>query len=322
MQARALPRFRTNIHTLLRHSEITITLLTLSITCGILLGCDPAPERLTFTTASKSPGMEWQRVLQQGRKVELTTLFTGTVTVPTSGMLDLSDPKTEAITEKSMVVEVYAHWIKHPVRGDYFVDSGLNKSYAKHPQGDIKGVIAPFIVKDSHQNPGENIGALIEKHNIELNGVFFTHAHMDHTSGIPELPKDIHYYIGGGEPLTNFLFILSTNYFNDVDTLIEFDFSRGHTIAPFQKVIDIFSDGSVWAIATPGHSPGHVSYLINATTGPVLLTGDASHTRWGFENNVIPGWANDVDAAKQSLASLRQMAAMYPEVTVIYGHEK
>lgn len=306
----------------LQSLKATAALFSLILLGVAMTGCGPSPERLPFTTTTKVHTLEWQSILQQGRKVELTTLFTGTVTVPTSGMLDLNNPKTEAVTTDSMVVEVYAHWLKHPIHGDFFVDSGLNESYAHHPQGDIKGAIASFIVEDSEQKPGENIGALIKQHNIDLNGVFFTHAHMDHSSGIPELPKDIHYYVGAGEPIIHYPLIISTNYFDDVETLIEFDFTRGVNIAPFNKVIDIFADGSVWAIATPGHSPGHVSYLINATTGPVLLTGDASHTRWGFENNVIPGWAEDKVAAMESLESLRKMAEMVPDVTVVYGHER
>jgi N-acyl homoserine lactone hydrolase len=38
---------------------------------------------------------------------------------------------------------------------------------------------------------------------------------------------------------------------------------------------DVFGDGSVVLLATPGHSPGHQSLLVRlAHTGPVVLTGD------------------------------------------------
>ena len=41
---------------------------------------------------------------------------------------------------------------------------------------------------------------------------------------------------------------------------------------------DVFGDGSVVIIATPGHTPGHQSLLVNlAKTGPVLLSGDLYH---------------------------------------------
>src|SRR5262245_23694000 len=41
---------------------------------------------------------------------------------------------------------------------------------------------------------------------------------------------------------------------------------------------DVFGDGSVVIIATPGHTPGHQSLLVNLRkTGPVVLSGDLYH---------------------------------------------
>jgi N-acyl homoserine lactone hydrolase len=41
---------------------------------------------------------------------------------------------------------------------------------------------------------------------------------------------------------------------------------------------DVFGDGSVIMVSTPGHSPGHQSLFVKlAETGPVIMTGDAYH---------------------------------------------
>jgi len=41
---------------------------------------------------------------------------------------------------------------------------------------------------------------------------------------------------------------------------------------------DVFGDGSVVILATPGHTPGHQSLLVNLKNfGPVVLTGDLYH---------------------------------------------
>jgi len=41
---------------------------------------------------------------------------------------------------------------------------------------------------------------------------------------------------------------------------------------------DVFGDGSVVIIATPGHTPGHQSLLVNLRkTGPIVLSGDLYH---------------------------------------------
>lgn len=46
-------------------------------------------------------------------------------------------------------------------------------------------------------------------------------------------------------------------------------------------VVDIFVDGSAFAISVPGHTPGSTAYVLRATKGPILLTGETCHTRWG-----------------------------------------
>jgi glyoxylase-like metal-dependent hydrolase (beta-lactamase superfamily II) len=52
---------------------------------------------------------------------------------------------------------------------------------------------------------------------------------------------------------------------------------------------DVFGDGSVTIIATPGHTAGHQSLLVKlAKTGPVLLSGDAVHFKDNWDNRRVP----------------------------------
>jgi glyoxylase-like metal-dependent hydrolase (beta-lactamase superfamily II) len=86
--------------------------------------------------------------------------------------------------------------------------------------------------------------------------------------------------------------------------------------------VDIFGDGSFWAISVPGHTDDDIAYLINAAK-PVLLTGDASHFAWAFTEGVAPhGW-NKAGTTRGyiSLAQLRAFARAYPSVRILYGHE-
>jgi len=69
---------------------------------------------------------------------------------------------------------------------------------------------------------------------------------------------------------------------------------------------DVFGDGSVVLIATPGHTPGHQSLLVKLPkTGAVLLTGDAVHFKDNWENRRVPGGNTDKD---QTIASMQRIA--------------
>lgn len=60
-------------------------------------------------------------------------------------------------------------------------------------------------------------------------------------------------------------------------------------IRRFDGDADVFGDGSVMILKTPGHTPGHKSLLIRLkTAGPILLTGDLYHTRENRAYHRVP----------------------------------
>jgi glyoxylase-like metal-dependent hydrolase (beta-lactamase superfamily II) len=73
-------------------------------------------------------------------------------------------------------------------------------------------------------------------------------------------------------------------------------------VEPLTADKDVFGDGSVVVLRTPGHTPGHSSLLVMLKgMGPVLLAGDLAHFRENYEFNGVPSF--NVDRA-QTLASL------------------
>lgn len=302
------------------------TTLLLGIT-WILAACGPMPTREIHRVAGTNPdwltnnAYQWARIKTNAARVRLQTLYTGQVKVPTAGMLNTDNAKTEMLTHSSLWVDVYAHWIRHPTKGDFLIDTGLDHRFQDTARGSLKGLIAPWIVEDSRQEPGQDIASQVRAHNIKLKGVFLSHTHGDHTSGLPALPANTPIYLGPGEPLHQYPAIMYNDHLDQVKRLYELDFSQAKTLSPLGKVLDLFGDGSLWAIHTPGHTAGNLSFLVHTTHGWQLLTGDASHTEWGFKQQVIPGWAEDSDAAEQSLQGLHEFATANPEIRVIFGHE-
>ncbi len=75
---------------------------------------------------------------------------------------------------------------------------------------------------------------------------------------------------------------------------------------------DVFGDGRVRIISTPGHTPGHQSLLLElAETGTVMLSGDLYHFAISRELRRMPVF--NVDSA-QSLESMRRVEALLQEV--------
>lgn len=69
---------------------------------------------------------------------------------------------------------------------------------------------------------------------------------------------------------------------------------------------DVFGDGSVVILSTPGHTPGHQSLLVRLPhTGALVLSGDAAHFRDNWEARRVP--SINFDKA-QTLASMQRLA--------------
>ena len=71
---------------------------------------------------------------------------------------------------------------------------------------------------------------------------------------------------------------------------------------------DVFGDGSVIIIATPGHTPGHQSLLVRLPKqGAVILSGDMVHFRENWDAQRVP--ARNFDR-EQSLRSMERIASL------------
>lgn len=92
------------------------------------------------------------------------------------------------------------------------------------------------------------------------------------------------------------------------------------TIRPVDGDLDVFGDGTVVILRTPGHTAGHKSLLIRLVkAGPVLLTGDLFHTRENRAYRRVPG--PNVDRA-DTLASFDRFegVAAHESARVIIQH--
>lgn len=270
----------------------------------------------------------WAEVFRDAPRVELFSLDTGAVEVARAAMLGPTDPGAASYPGGEAPLRVFAHLIRHPTQGDLLIDSGLDRSFAGDRYGNIarpaRWILALLLDAPYAQRPGEAIEDRLEALGARPHTLLLTHLHMDHTAGIPALgARGLAHVVTGPGEADDVYQVFGFGHLGGVPRLEELDFDGAPILAPLGPAIDVLGDGSLWAVSTPGHSVGHVSFVVNATSGPVLLTGDATHFRWAFEHGVGPAAPSPAEeaTARESLARLRAFAAAHPEVVVFTGHE-
>ena len=83
---------------------------------------------------------------------------------------------------------------------------------------------------------------------------------------------------------------------------------------------DVFGDGRVTVLMTPGHTPGHSSLLVKLAGGTVILSGDW----WATHENVLRGPMPEFNTSRaETLASRDRVSRLADKLdaTVILQHE-
>lgn len=101
------------------------------------------------------------------------------------------------------------------------------------------------------------------------------------------------------------------------------DLSTAPAFGAFDHAIDLFSDGTLFVVALPGHTPGSIGLWANLDGGPVLMTGDAS---WVVDNHMdlaLPYSKSYHDLSQywRSLHIIRAMQEAAPRLVVFPGHD-
>ncbi len=83
---------------------------------------------------------------------------------------------------------------------------------------------------------------------------------------------------------------------------------------------DLFGDGRLVIVSTPGHSPGHLSVLLSLEGwGAVLLAADSIYTREILDGGCLPGVMYDKQATVDTIERIRKM--QQSGVRIITGHD-
>jgi glyoxylase-like metal-dependent hydrolase (beta-lactamase superfamily II) len=151
----------------------------------------------------------------------------------------------------------------------------------------------------------------------QIKYVGISHYHADHTGQIASFPKAT-LLIGARE----------------WDAISAPKPAEGVNFKPFEGWIkgenkvepqtldkDVFGDGTVIMLRTPGHTPGHSSLLVKLPQmGAVILTGDAVHFHENLDSDGVPSFNYDRAQTVASLERIKKIASN-AKATVIIPHD-
>jgi N-acyl homoserine lactone hydrolase len=224
-------------------------------------------------------------------------------------------------------VPIPAFLVEHPGAGPVLVDAGLHASVAEDPAVSLgarmKAMSKVRVTGD--QNVPARLRALgVDPGDVRT--IVMTHLHYDHASGLADFPGrtivvDRREWdaASGRTP-----FVQGYNHRHlalDADWRTIEDDAPFEPFATFARTLDLFGDGSVRLLSTPGHTLGHQSVLLRAATHEVLLAGDAVYTHANLRAEADPLLAADRHLLHRSRDELARFAELTPSALIVPGHD-
>lgn len=242
--------------------------ITLALAIAVL-----APFGQTALAQSEKPGVERLYIMNCGEGV--------------AGDIGRWSPGVNEGQSMDFVDTCYL--IKHK-QGWFLWDTGIPDAVAAMPNG-----LAPADPKAVTWKRPKTLVSQLEQIGVkpaDIKAMGISHTHPDHIGNVEMFPQAT-------------LYVQKAEY-DWPGANNEPRFKPSHPVELLSGDKDVFGDGSLTILSTPGHTPGHQSLLVKLPkTGAVVLSGDAVHFKDNWENRRVP--VNNV-SKDQSLASMQKIA--------------
>jgi N-acyl homoserine lactone hydrolase len=234
------------------------------------------------------------------------------------------------LSRKTQVkLPIVAFLVEHPGVGPIIIDTGFHPSVAVDPKQNLGRLLAALYSID--MDPEQALPAqLREQKGVEPRNVrvaIMTHLHMDHASAISEFPSAT-FVLGAGEwqafhgsrPMLNGYVRQHVEHAVEYKE-VPYDSAAVGSYSTFGRAFDLFGDGSVRLVHTPGHTHGHQSVILRLRDREALVTGDAVYFLRTIDDE-RRGWTMaDEHRWRRSIGEIRLYRRENPDALIIPGHD-
>lgn len=155
-----------------------------------------------------------------------------------------------------------------------------------------------------------------------------SHLHQDHIGGIGDFPQaqvlvsvaEWQEHARPGAVLNGYLgrhIDLPGTRWHHVD----FTAADGVAVGGFDRTVDLFGDGSLLLIPTPGHTPGSLSLLMQRPAHPpVLMVGDLTYDAAHFDQDHVPG-VGKRSVLRETTDRVNHLREELPHLVIAAAHD-
>jgi N-acyl homoserine lactone hydrolase len=248
--------------------------------------------------------------------------------------LGLGVPKNQLIH-----IPIVAFLLEHPTAGTVLIDTGFHRDIAQGTPGTDRpssarnrnlGPIRWLVGANIELRAEQTAAAQLRARGIdpqELGLIVMTHMHFDHASALAEFPAATVIVSAAewraararGAALQGY----SVPQLDPRLTYRTIDFHGpgAHVHSPFDRAIDLFGDGSITLLDTPGHSAGHLSVLARLREREALIAGDAIYTIATLREGQRPWHSQNRAAFERSLRMLQAYDREHQDALIVPGHD-
>jgi len=215
--------------------------------------------------------------------------------------------------EGKVRLPIPCYLIEHP-KGTLLFDTGMHPNCQRDPVAQVGPRLGQLFSFD--YSPGEEVSARLKalgRDPADIDLIINSHLHFDHVGGNAQIPNATMLvqkrdWEAGMDPD-----MAAARGFN------RREFDVGHKVKVVDGEHDVFGDGRIVCLPTPGHTPGHQSLKLRLESGDVVLAADACYFCRTLKERRLPQRVYDREQMHASLDRLAKLQAGGARIFV--GHD-